>query len=112
MDKHATHACHLYPAGWSDYRLLDSGEGRKLEQFGPYRFIRPEAQALWNRALPAAEWTSADGVFVAGNTEDKGRWQLSETLPASWEMAFDGVRFAAMPTPFRHLGFFPEQSPH
>ena len=28
--------------GWQDYRLLDSGHGRKLEQVGPYRFIRPK----------------------------------------------------------------------
>ena len=111
MDKHATHARHLYPTGWSDYRLLDSGEGRKLEQFGPYRFIRPEPQALWTPVLDKQDWAAADGVFVAG-ADEKGKWQLSEGLPASWVLSFEGVRFAAMPTPFRHLGFFPEQSPH
>jgi len=112
MDKQPSHAQHLYPTGWTDYRLLDSGDGQKLEQFGPYRFIRPEPQAMWSKALSAADWAAADGVFIAGNTEDKGRWQLSDTLPASWEMGFETVRFCALPTPFRHLGFFPEQSPH
>ena len=38
----------LEAEGWQDYRLLDSGDGRKL---GPYGFIRPEAQALWPAAL-------------------------------------------------------------
>jgi 23S rRNA (cytosine1962-C5)-methyltransferase len=33
--------------GWSDYGLVDSGHGRKLERYGAYRFIRPEPQALW-----------------------------------------------------------------
>ena len=37
----------LEGAGWADYGLVDSGNGRKLERYGPYRFIRPEAQALW-----------------------------------------------------------------
>lgn len=112
MEKQPLHAHHLYPTDWTEYRLLDSGDGQKLEQFGRYRFIRPEPQALWGKALPESDWAAADGLFVAGNTEDKGRWQLSDTLPASWEMSFEGVRFCALPTPFRHLGFFPEQSPH
>lgn len=104
-------ALHLYPEGWTEYRLLDSGEGQKLEQFGPYRFVRPEPQALWQKRLSPSEWAAADGVFTAG-TEEKGKWQVADSLPASWEMCFEGVRFTALPTPFRHLGFFPEQSPH
>ena len=47
---------HLHPTGWKDYRLIDSGNGEKLEQFGPYRFVRPEAQALWSPRLQKAEW--------------------------------------------------------
>ena len=33
-------------SGWADYGLVDSGHGRKLERYGPHRFIRPEPQAL------------------------------------------------------------------
>ena len=35
---------------WSDYGLLDSGDGRKLERYGRFRFIRPEPQAMWKPA--------------------------------------------------------------
>ncbi|HBQ93182.1 MAG TPA: SAM-dependent methyltransferase, partial [Erythrobacter sp.] len=38
--------------GWDAYRLLDSGHGRKFEQYGDYRFIRPEPQAMWSPRLP------------------------------------------------------------
>jgi 23S rRNA (cytosine1962-C5)-methyltransferase len=112
MTKQPTLATHLYPEGWTDYRLLDSGQGLKLEQFGPYRFIRPEPQALWAKFLTETEWASADGRFLAGGKEDRGKWQLLDKLPASWQMSFEGITFTAQPTPFRHLGFFPEQSPH
>ena len=112
MNKQPLHARHLYPEGWTEYRLLDSGDGCKLEQFGDYRFIRPEPQALWSKALPESDWAAADGVFITGTTDEKGKWQLSDRLPASWEMSFEDIRFTALPTPFRHLGFFPEQSPH
>ena len=42
----------LESSRWSDYELLDSGDGLKFERFGPYTFIRPEVQAMWHRRLP------------------------------------------------------------
>ena len=105
---------NLYPSGWQDYALLDSGNGQKLERFGPYHFVRPEPQALWAPRLDSHIWHAADGRFVAAaeDSEKGGRWQLSDKLPESWDLSFETVRFHAMPTPFRHLGFFPEQSVH
>ena len=96
--------------GWADYGLIDSGHGRKLERYGPYRFIRPEAQALWTPRL--AEW-SADGEFVPGSDEDGGgRWQFERAVPPEgWPLAWNDVRFTAQCTPFRHLGFFPDMAP-
>jgi len=44
----------LTAEGWQDYALLDSGNGQKLERFGPYRLIRPEAEAVWQPGLPAS----------------------------------------------------------
>ena len=97
-------------AGWADYALLDSGHGRKLERYGPYRFIRPEGQALWSPRL--SEWES-DGEFVPGSDEDGGgRWQFSREVPREgWPLAWNEVRFTAQCTPFRHLGFFPDMAP-
>ncbi|XDZ65868.1 class I SAM-dependent methyltransferase [Alphaproteobacteria bacterium LSUCC0684] len=103
---------------WKDYALLDSGDGRKLEQVGPYRFIRPEAQAIWAPSLSPDAWQSADGEFISSaagrdrDDSDAGKWKLSPSLPATWSVSYDGICFHAMPTPFRHLGFFPEQSAH
>ena len=96
--------------GWADYGLVDSGGGRKLERYGPYRFIRPEPQALWAPRL--AEWP-ADGEFVPGSDEDGGgRWQFArEVPPEGWPLAWNEVRFTAQCTPFRHLGFFPDMAP-
>jgi 23S rRNA (cytosine1962-C5)-methyltransferase len=99
---------------WRDYRLLDSGNGGKLEQVGSYRFVRPEPQALWAPALSAAEWDSADAIFApaASEDEDAGRWRFNRELPASWRLHWDDIAFLSRPTPFRHLAFFPEHSVH
>ena len=105
---------HLYPTGWRDYRLIDSGDGQKLEQFGPYRFVRPEAQALWTPRLEKYVWQHADGHFITSeqDSEKGGSWRLNSSLPENWQMQFEDIHFFAMPTSFRHLGFFPEQSVH
>ena len=100
----------MHGTGWADYGLVDSGGGRKLERYGPYRFVRPEPQALWTPRL--AEW-DAHGEFVPGSDEDGGgRWQFSAPVPqAGWPLAWKGVGFTAQCTPFRHLGFFPDMAP-
>ena len=105
---------HLYPTGWQDYQLIDSGNGQKLEQFGQYRFVRPEAQALWLPRLEDSVWQRADGHFITSgqDSEKGGSWRLRSSLPEKWQMQFEEIRFFAMPTSFRHLGFFPEQAVH
>jgi 23S rRNA (cytosine1962-C5)-methyltransferase len=99
---------------WRDYRLLDSGNGGKLEQVGPYRFVRPEPQALWAPVRPAADWDGADAIFAgsSGDDEDAGRWRFNRELPQSWTLKWDDISFVSRPTPFRHLAFFPEHSVH
>lgn len=96
--------------GWSDYGLVDSGHGRKLERYGAYRFVRPEPQALWTPRL--ADW-DAHGEFVPGSDEDGGgRWRYDKPVPRDgWDLGWQDVRFTAQCTPFRHLGFFPDMAP-
>ena len=100
----------LQGGGWEDYALLDSGDGRKLERYGRFRFIRPEPQAMWAPRL--LEW-DADGEFVPGADEDGGgRWQFTRNVPPEgWPLGWNEVRFTAQCTPFRHLGFFPDMAP-
>ena len=100
----------LAGTGWADYGLVDSGDGRKLERYGPHRFIRPEPQALW---MPKLERWASDGEFVPASDEDGGgRWQFAKPVPQEgWPLAWRDVRFTAQCTPFRHLGFFPDMAP-
>ena len=102
---------------WKDYALLDSGEGLKLEQFGKYRFVRPESQALWKRTLDS-EWKSADAVFVPTGEESGGHWDFKKKVGEHWTMHYplpltkNGLTFKVMTTPGRHLGVFPEVAAH
>ena len=58
------HPVILETAGLADYRLLDSGNGRKLERFGDMTLVRPEEQAIWSPRLDEAAWNEADAVFT------------------------------------------------
>ena len=111
----APHLTLLTSADWHDYELLDSGDLKKLERFGDFRFIRPEPQAMWQPRLGANAWV-ADGVFrpdrIDAENNDSSGWHLSKNLPDRWQMRYQELRFLARPTPFRHLGFFPEQAAH
>ena len=106
----------LSASRWNDYSLLDSGDGNKLERFGPYIFSRPEPQAIWKKNLSSKVWTNISGKFISStstnNDEIVGKWSLEKNLPNKWEINFENLKFFATPTPFRHLGFFPDQSPH
>jgi len=88
----------------SDYSLLDSGGGRKLERFGPITLDRPCAQAVWNPAHPRL-WQEADAFFTR---KDGLEWRGREQLPDSWQVEVNGVRMKLSTTDFGHLGIFPE----
>lgn len=110
----------LEASHWTDYALLDSGDGLKLERFGKYIFVRPESQAMWKRSLDA-EWKQAHAVFQPTGEESGGHWDFKKKIDEKWEMRYvldpsiiemGELKFWAMTTPGRHLGVFPEVAAH
>ena len=102
-------------AGFADYALLDSGDGRKLERFGRFTIERPEAQALWRPVLEPGVWLRADATFKASSAEedgDGGRWRKNAPVPETWPIRVLDITMLCRLTSFRHLGIFPEQLPH
>ena len=104
----------LESASAGDFHLIDSGNGLKLEQYGPYRIVRPDAQALWPRALPDHVWEGADAIFTGDTDEDgMGRWRFPrEALGETWPLKLLDIDFLGRFTAFRHVGVFPEQIAH
>ncbi|WP_040616495.1 class I SAM-dependent methyltransferase [Roseibium sp. TrichSKD4] len=103
----------LETTGWKDYKLLDMGEGQKLERYGRFTIVRPEPQAMGSRRLKPAQWERADAVF-SGDTDEEGpgRWKFSGNVPETWEMAYGPARYHGRFMSFRHVGVFPEQAAH
>lgn len=83
-----------------NYLLIDSGDGKKLEQVGKYRIIRPSPIAIWK---PFQSNWDADLIF---SREDKNEWTFKKKVDPSWPIEMGGIKYKVMPTSFGHLGVF------
>jgi 23S rRNA (cytosine1962-C5)-methyltransferase len=88
------------------YSLLDFGEGRRLEQWGAFRLVRPDPTARGGVAK-AGLWRAADAVYEG--EKGRGRWVERGRLPEHWAVAFDDLTLAVRLAPYKHTGVFPEQ---
>jgi len=92
----------------TDYELLDSGDGEKLERFGKFVLSRPDPQALWRKRLDDNEWKKADASF--SRSEASAEWKYKKEKLEKWQIDFAGLKFWIKPTAFKHTGIFPEQA--
>jgi 23S rRNA (cytosine1962-C5)-methyltransferase len=109
----------ITPSHWTEYELIDTGDGEKLERFGKYILRRPEPQAVWNKSIPENEWVKlAHATFrrdkgLSKDTE-KGEWVLKPGMPQQWliNYRYDSLTISMRLglTAFKHVGIFPEQA--
>jgi 23S rRNA (cytosine1962-C5)-methyltransferase len=97
---------------WTNYELVDSGDGKKLERFAQFTLIRPEPQAKWKPALTAHRWEAAHGEFAKASRGRPGEWKRRKTMPKRWMMLRRNLKFWVQPTPSGHVGVFPDQASH
>lgn len=97
---------------WKDYQLLDSGQGQKLEQFGPYRLVRPEPRAVWKKASPLAEWQLANAEFVVAEKGGGGQWYFREPMEKQWQIAYGDLACLLEIKDSKQVGVFPENALH
>ena len=90
------------------YGLLDFGDGRKLERFGPRIIDRPSPAAEGNRPSAVDLWRNAHGRFERRN-RDEGKWAWDHKPPKPWQISHDVLTFDLKATDFGHVGLFAEQ---
>ena len=109
----------ITPAHWTDYELIDTGSGEKLERFGKYILRRPEPQAVWNKSIPENEWVKlAHATFSRdkglSKDSEKGEWVLKPGMPQQWVITYRydllSISMRLGLTAFKHVGIFPEQA--
>ncbi|MGA2616254.1 MAG: class I SAM-dependent methyltransferase [Thermoguttaceae bacterium] len=91
------------------YRLLDFGEGRRLERFGPLIVDRPSPTADGLARGDPEAWQRADARFERTDREH-GQWICRPDLPQRWTIRRAGLVLEAKLTAFGQVGMFPEQA--
>lgn len=93
---------------WTDYEILATGNGMKLERFGNIILNRPDPQIIWGKTNNPI-WNTWDGYYHR-STKGGGYWEFKKKLPEYWTIKYRNLTFKVSPTNFKHTGIFPEQA--
>ena len=91
------------------YQLLDFGDGRRLERFGPLVLDRPCPTAETFRRVRPDLWSQTDARFQRLDP-NLGQWHLRREIPERWTVPYGPFSFELKRTEFGHVGLFPEQA--
>lgn len=93
---------------FKDYKIIDAGNGEKLENWNGIILRRPDPQAMWD--VPNYdEWKKADAHYIRSN-KGGGMWNFKKKIPEHWNACYKELTFKVSPTDFKHTGLFPEQA--
>ena len=91
------------------YTLIDFGGGRRLERFGEQLLDRPCAAADRRPMASPGRWRHATARYDRSE-QGVGAWSPPGSLPAQWTVRHAEWVLELRPTPFGHIGLFPEQA--
>ncbi len=94
---------------WTDYSIIATGDGEKLERWGDVVLLRPDPQVIWHASVPLRERARPDACYVRSSTGG-GYWEFNRTVPEEWNIGWRNLTFAVRPMGFKHTGLFPEQA--
>jgi 23S rRNA (cytosine1962-C5)-methyltransferase len=89
----------------SGYGLLDAGDGRRLERFGPRVVDRPAATAAEPRRAPSSVWAAADLRF-----DPATGWVGGPEMLEPWPVSIHGLTMELRPTTSGAVGLYPEHA--
>ena len=107
---------------WTEYKVLDTSLGEKLENWGGYLLIRPDPQVIWESSRNLRGWSSPNAHYHR-SSKGGGEWDFID-LPETWDIHYDlgrgfdpadetendRITFHLKPFAFKHTGVFPEQA--
>lgn len=87
----------------TDYALIDSGGGEKLEQFGTHVIRRPSGLCIWKKNQQPHAWNKAQATFVPGQG-----WSFSGSKFESWRVGILDLQIVLRLQSNGQVGLFPE----
>ena len=99
----------LIPDTWTDYELIDTHYGEKLERWGNIIVARPDPQVIWPGDIKNPLWQNCHMRYHRSRTGG-GFWEKKNHTPSNWHIRWGELKFQIRPTNFKHMGLFPEQA--
>jgi len=95
--------------GWSDYEIIATGDGEKLERWGELIMLRPEPQAIWKSRFRLSSYKGINAIYKRSETGG-GEWTFTKAVPSNFIIERKGLKFNCKLMGFKHTGLFPEQA--
>lgn len=92
----------------TNYRFIDSGDGRRLDQFGSYIIDRPAPQANYPKKLNSETWDMASAKFSRNSDKSEPTW--SSTIDSDdFQFEWDEIKLNLHLSENGQVGIYPEQ---
>ncbi|MCD8201182.1 MAG: class I SAM-dependent methyltransferase [Clostridia bacterium] len=93
---------------WTDYEIIATGDGMKLERWAGVTLLRPDPQIIWHAEKDLYS-LNPDAVYRR-NDRGGGLWVCRGKVPDEWSVSYGGMSLAVKLMGFKHTGVFPEQA--
>lgn len=94
---------------WQDYRVIATGDGYKLEDFGGVILLRPDPQIIWRAPFDMRKYKGLHAVYERSSTGG-GEWNIIRPVPQDFFVHWCSLKFSLKLMGFKHTGVFPEQA--
>ncbi len=98
-----------YSTEWKDYKVIATGNGYKLEDFGGIVLLRPDPQIIWEAPFNMREYKGLHAVYERSSTGG-GEWIKLRKIPEEFNVSWRSLKFSLKLMGFKHTGVFPEQA--
>ena len=95
--------------GWSDYEIIATGNGEKLERWGDIYLLRPDPQIIWKNENDLHKYPLLNAHYHRSNAGG-GKWSNIKRTPEEWTVNYKNLTFSIKMMGFKHTGLFPEQA--
>ena len=94
---------------WTDYEIIGSGDGEKLERWKDVYLLRPDPQAIWKPEFDLKGFKKLNARYRR-EASGGGAWERLKPFPEQWNVGWRNLTFSVRPMGFKHTGLFPEQA--
>ena len=97
--------------GWSDYEIIATGDGYKLERWGKVHLLRPDPQAIWSAPFDLFSYPKLNAYYRAEAGKKEEKWVIIKPFQEEFTISRNGLTFhLKLSKNFKHTGLFPEQA--